>query len=58
MQVTVNGKIKQKVLKQLSVVLYRNPYKDEKDELCLNIYVFRAHNVMFLVLMVNLIKSV
>lgn len=53
MQVTVNGKIKQKVLKQLSVVLHQNPHKEEKDELCLNIYIFRPHNVMFLVLMAN-----
>lgn len=56
MEVAVNGKINQKVLKQLSVVLHQNPYKDEKAELCLNIYVFRPRDVIFLVLMGNLIK--
>lgn len=53
MQVTVNDKIKEKVLKHLSVVLHQNPYKGKKDERCQNIYVFRPHNVMFLVLMTN-----
>lgn len=58
MQVTVNGQIKQKVLKQLSVTLHQNPYEEEKDELGLNMYVFRPHNVVCLVLMANLIKPV
>lgn len=58
MQVTGNGKIKQKVLKQPSVILEQDPYKEEEDELCLNIYVSRPHSVMFLGLMANLIKSV
>lgn len=57
MQVTVKEKTKYKVLKQLSVILYQNPYKKEKDQLCLTIYVFRPHNTMFFNLLAHLIKS-
>lgn len=58
MQVTVNEETNQQVLKQLSVILNQNPYKEEKDELCLNIHVFRLYNIIFLVFMANLIKTV
>lgn len=57
MQVTVKGKIKWYVLKQLSVILYQKPYK-KKYQLCLTIYVLRPHNTMFLNLLTYLIKPV
>lgn len=57
-QVSVKGKIKWNVLKQLSVTLYQKPYKKEKDQLFLPIYAFRPHNTMFLNLLTYLIKSV
>lgn len=39
MPVTVNERTKQTVLKQPSIILHQNPYHEEKDEFCLEVYV-------------------
>lgn len=38
-------------------MLYQNPYRKKKDQLCLTIYAFRPQNKMFLNLLTYLIKS-